>query len=41
MLPKFIELGLKTAHVFVDVFDHAIEPGGIFLEAKIGEALGV
>ena len=37
----FIELGLKSAHVFVDVLDHAVEAGGLCLEAKISEALGV
>ncbi len=31
----------ETAHIFVDIFDHAIEAGVLGREAEIGEALGV
>lgn len=36
-----VELGLKAAHVLIDVFDHAVEAGRLFLESEIGKALGV
>lgn len=35
------ELCHESAHVFIDVLDHAVKAGGFWGEAKIGEAFGI
>ena len=37
----FGELGHEPPYVFVDVFDHTIEAGGLGGEAEVGEAFGI
>ena len=37
----FVELLHESAHIFIDVFDHAVETGVFSGEAEVGEAFGV